>query len=476
MADFNNDSSNALNFATVSPDEATVILEPAQSAVPHQPIPANADAPHYAPPQPQPQPQPQPIENQPPVFVQPPAGAPAVNPYPAPPVPVNAIPADQPANGHFNASQGQPNMPVPNPNQPPVYPYGQPPYLASPPAMLQQKKSKASIWAIVIPITVLVLAIAAVLVIGLSNGGFIKNNLDYNKANHLYSEGNYSDAEDIFYQLGDYRDSQAMIVKCKYARACESFDSGDYYSAQALFDELGDYSDSSARLSESKYRYGIESYNSGSYDIAMDAFEELDGYSDSENYLAKSKYGKAIELYKAGNWNSASSMFSSLGSGYDSGNCGAYIVLCDYHDQRDSLSYDDFDALESLFDRLKSYSSNAECKAALGDGLFTVMKMCGYKYFDSSGNNGIEIEKTSEGAHSTSTGKFWSDSHSGYWRYERDLAKHGTFTHSKTTADDSFVKWFEVVEFSDSTAKHPKWMKVKLYYGETVYDYTLYKK
>ena len=449
LEDFINDSTSALNFAPVSPDEATVVME-------------NSPA---APVQSAPQP---PIENQAPAFAQPPVGTPAVNQYPAPP-PVNAVPADQ-SNGYYNLSQGQPNMP------PPVYPpFGQPPYYAQPAAAMPQKKSKASTWAIVIPITILVLAIAAVLVIGLSKGGFIKNRLDYNKATEMYSEGNYNGAEDLFYQLGDYRDSQAMITKCKYARACESFDSGDYYSAQTLFAELGDYSDSSARLSEAKYRYGIENYNSGSYDIAIDSFEELGGYSDSENYLAKSKYGKAIELYKTGNWTSASLMFSSLGSGYDSGNCGAYIVLCDYHNQRDSLSYDDFDALESLFDRLKSYSSNAECKAALGDGMFTVMKMCGYEYFDSSGNNGIEIEETSSGAHSTSTGKFWSDSHSGYWRYEKSLAKHGTFTHSKTTADDSFIKWFEVVEFSDPTAKHPKWMKVKLYYGSTVYDYTLYR-
>lgn len=465
MEEFTNDPTSALNFAPVSPNEATVVMENSPAA-PNQPAQPASDAPYYAPSQPQP-----PIENQAPVFVQPPVGAPAANPYPAPPL-GNAVPADQ-SNGYYNLSQGQPNMPVPN--QPPVYPYGQPPFFAQPAAAMPQKKSKATTWAIVIPITILVLAIAAVLVIGLSKGGFIKNKLDYDKATQMYSDGNYSGAEDIFYQLGDYRDSQAMITKCKYARACESFDSGDYYSAQTLFAELGDYSDSSARLSEAKYRYGIESYNSGSYEIAMDTFEELGGYSDSENYLAKSKYGKAIELYKAGNWTSASSMFSSLGSGYDSGNCGAYIVLCDYHDQRNSLSYDDFDALESLFDRLKSYSSNAECKAALGDGMFTVMKMCGYEYFDSSGNNGIEIEETSSGAHSTSTGKFWSDSHSGYWRYEKSLAKHGTFTHSKTTADDSFIKWFEVVEFSDPTAKHPKWMKVKLYYGSTVYDYTLYR-
>ena len=76
---------------------------------------------------------------------------------------------------------------------------------------------------------------AAAILTGCGKGG------DYKKAMSMYENGQYEEAAAKFTELGDYEDSQDMVMACNYEAAKVLFDAGDYEEAKKAFAELGDY-------------------------------------------------------------------------------------------------------------------------------------------------------------------------------------------------------------------------------------------
>ena len=68
--------------------------------------------------------------------------------------------------------------------------------------------------------------------------------LDYKKACKLFDQGEYEKALALFEELGDYEDSAAQALGCRYELAKELFAGSDYEAARRLFEELGNFQDS----------------------------------------------------------------------------------------------------------------------------------------------------------------------------------------------------------------------------------------
>lgn len=70
----------------------------------------------------------------------------------------------------------------------------------------------------------------------------------YSEAMELYDAGNFADAETIFEELGNYEESEAMLLQCKYSFACELMNAESYDAAAEAFAELGSYEDSKQKI------------------------------------------------------------------------------------------------------------------------------------------------------------------------------------------------------------------------------------
>ena len=80
------------------------------------------------------------------------------------------------------------------------------------------------------------------------------NAQQYEHAEKLMSEGNFTEAEDIFFRLGEFRDSKekareayAAQLAFRYARAEELMASGMFQNAENIFTSLRSYKDSKER-------------------------------------------------------------------------------------------------------------------------------------------------------------------------------------------------------------------------------------
>lgn len=64
---------------------------------------------------------------------------------------------------------------------------------------------------------------------------------EYNKALKLMEQDKYEEAESIFIEISDYKDSAEMIDECKKCIANDYIERGYYVAARSIFEELGDY-------------------------------------------------------------------------------------------------------------------------------------------------------------------------------------------------------------------------------------------
>ena len=217
------------------------------------------------------------------------------------------------------------------------------------------------------------LAIAVVLVIGAVSVNALKNSSNYKQAVTLTDSGKYDEAEAMFKELGDYKDSQEMI---KYINGEKLFEEGKYDKAEAIFKELGQ----EEKFKDKLYQQAERIFESGDYNKATALFEELGDYKDS-----KDKIYQCGEIWlKNGAYSMAADVFEELGDYKDSKDkiyqCGeiwlkngAYSMAADvfkelsgYKDSNDKCKEATYQYAEKLFEN-KDYSSAAVEFGKLGD-------------------------------------------------------------------------------------------------------------
>lgn len=72
----------------------------------------------------------------------------------------------------------------------------------------------------------------------------------YRDAIALMEEGSYTEAEEAFTALGDFKDSPTKVSECQYSEATQLMETGNYLDAKAAFVTLGDFQDSAAKVEE----------------------------------------------------------------------------------------------------------------------------------------------------------------------------------------------------------------------------------
>jgi len=172
-----------------------------------------------------------------------------------------------------------------------------------------KKKRKLSKKHIIIIGASVVLA-ALICVVGLF---VVKPSLDYKKANKLADQGKYSEAAEIYKDLGDYKDSEDKIKYCNYEMANDLVKKAKYSQAAKIYKELGNYKDSKDKVKLCSYEEALDLVEDGKYDKARDIFESLDDYKDSKDKLSLCSYEEANMLMEDGQYEEAASIYKEIG-------------------------------------------------------------------------------------------------------------------------------------------------------------------
>jgi len=136
------------------------------------------------------------------------------------------------------------------------------------------------------------------------------NEKKYQKAQEYFDSEKFSEAQELFLELGEYKDSVDLGKKAKecaqniaekvkiYDEAQDDFSKGKYENALNKFESIADFNDSADKIKETKYKLAIQYYNNEDYDKSKKFFEELREYDNIDFYLKKLlKDYKSIDSY-----------------------------------------------------------------------------------------------------------------------------------------------------------------------------------
>lgn len=182
-----------------------------------------------------------------------------------------------------------------------------------------------------------------------------KNEKDYKLANSYLSDGQYFDAQKVFYDLGKYKNSENLLDetnKCIekkeiYDKALEEYRFGDYDSAIMKLNTILDFGDSKDQLNIITYDLALSYFNNNELNEARKYFLLIEDYEDSADYLsridirmaddiARTAYNQAMLYYNQESYQEALNIFEDLGN-YDDSKEKA--VLCKENIKRLDLAH-----------------------------------------------------------------------------------------------------------------------------------------
>ena len=172
-------------------------------------------------------------------------------------------------------------------------------------------KKKGNKAKIIIPIIIVFVAIIVVNAIRLVPGYIAETR--YNSALELIENKNYTDAIEIFTELGAYEDSQEKIKECKYQNALLLIDAEEYSEAKALLEELKGYNtDIETKIQICDYSIAKQYLEKGKYDKAKELFTALKDYGDSKDMIKECSYRKALSLIEGKKYEDAITILSDI--------------------------------------------------------------------------------------------------------------------------------------------------------------------
>ncbi len=172
-------------------------------------------------------------------------------------------------------------------------------------------KKKGNKAKIIIPIIIVIVAIIVVNAIRLVPGYIAETR--YNSALELIESKNYTEAIEIFTELGEYEDSQEKIKECKYQNALLLIDAEDYSEAKALLEELKGYNaDIETKIQICDYSIAKQYLEKGKYDKAQELFTALKDYGDSKDMIKECSYRKALSLIEGKKYEDAITILSDI--------------------------------------------------------------------------------------------------------------------------------------------------------------------
>lgn len=173
---------------------------------------------------------------------------------------------------------------------------------------LKPKKKKKHIGLIVFIVAVL----AVLAFLGCKYVPGMISESKYKAAATLLEDKKFSDAEQAFLALGEYKDSHDKALECKYMRADALQQEGKYSAAAEIFASLGEYKDAVTRVLSCKYETAVKTLNDGNFDDAARLFEEIKDYGNSADMIKECSYKKALSLTENKKYTDAVEILSSL--------------------------------------------------------------------------------------------------------------------------------------------------------------------
>ena len=196
------------------------------------------------------------------------------------------------------------------PEMPEEYPAPKQPEMPEPdpvPELLPARKKRK--WWLIPVCLVLALAIAA--------GGaylFTADLRQYTQALELLDAGQYTEAQALFEDLGDYKDAAHQVSACRYAQAGELVTDKQYAEALAIYEALGDFEYSPRKVQECSYNLAEAALEAGDLDTAIDYFTKAtDDYRDAKVQRLDATYQRGHDLYMKGQYEQAQTYFDLLG-------------------------------------------------------------------------------------------------------------------------------------------------------------------
>ena len=220
--------------------------------------------------------------------------------------------------------------------------------------------------------------------------GALKNEVKYRKAAMLADKDNYDAAVKLYKELGNYKNSPALVLDTLSRKSGYLIEKGDFSTALGILIALKEqgYIGANEKMHELYYAWGMALIEEKDYLQAYEKLENAEGFSDSEiilNDLQEIIYYIAIDDYHMGKYNSAHKAFSKIGSYRDT---SAYVILCEahlygsYHVYKDLKSLVGFEDASELI--MVNYFTAKEFLLGFwkGDGRYFRMKEDGRISYD----------------------------------------------------------------------------------------------
>lgn len=203
----------------------------------------------------------------------------------------------------------------------------------------------------------------------------------YNEAISLYNNKKYSEAADIFSELGLYENSFTYLVNSrnyiKYNKGIDFYDKEQFKDACDIFSSLGDFEKSKEKAKESRYAYAQQLYSKGNLEEAFSIFQELGNYKESPLFVAnitlelkktmeKRIFNLAYQYFESGDYDSALNELLKIEDFEESSNLKSeienriYNIAVQYYEDEDYFSA--LDELSKISDCDESLELKTKCR------------------------------------------------------------------------------------------------------------------
>lgn len=175
-------------------------------------------------------------------------------------------------------------------------------------------------------IGIVVAVIAFIVFIGIIIKNVIIPANEYSQAVERLEKGEYDIAKKMFETLGDYKDSEDLVLETCYQKAQYLVEEKDYQGAIDILVKNSDYKKSLEVINECKYQIALLHYEKEEYDDALNILNTLGNYNNSTQLVNEISYIQANQMIEAGEYLAAYYLLVQI-SGYNDSDTKAQSIL-----------------------------------------------------------------------------------------------------------------------------------------------------
>ena len=134
----------------------------------------------------------------------------------------------------------------------------------------------------------------------------------YKKAQEYLYDGLYTEASEIFSELGDYEDAPRLLLESRYEEANRLLRDQRYQQAMDAFQALGEYRDSAEKILDCYFGLGEDAYGQENYEEAVDYYLQAGQSEAVQSALDKAYYDWGHQLFVKGLYVAAEKKFACV--------------------------------------------------------------------------------------------------------------------------------------------------------------------